>query len=58
MHLNFGSGGVRGHKKKIINSIKTRLNMLFIPTLPVKADFAAMLIMLSNVSNAENAKHC
>ena len=58
MHLNFGSGEVRGHKKKIINSIKTRLNMLFIPTLPVKADFAAMLIMLSNVSNAENAKHC
>ena len=30
--------------------------MLFIPTLPVKAEFTAMLRMLSNAGSAENAK--
>ena len=32
---------------------KTRLNMLFTPTLPDKADFTAMLRILSNAKNAE-----
>ena len=31
----------------------TRLNMLFTPTLPVKAEFTAMLGMLSIAENAE-----
>ena len=32
----------------------TRLNMLFIPSLPVKVEFTAMLIMLS--TNTKNAR--
>ena len=39
----------------------TRLNMLFIPTLPTKADFNAMLRMPSNAKNAysaQNAENC
>ena len=32
--------------------LKTRLNMLFIPTLPVMAGFTAMIRMLSNAVNA------
>ena len=32
---------------------RTRLNILFIPTLPVKAEFTAMLSMLNNAVNAE-----
>ena len=31
---------------------RTKLNMLFIPTLPVKAEYTAMLRMLSNAKNA------
>ena len=37
---------------------KTRLNMLFIPTLLVKADFTAILRMLSNDKNAEQCYKC
>ena len=38
-----------------INKTKTRLNMLFIPTLQVKAEFTAMLITLSIAKNAEES---
>ena len=31
----------------------TRLNMLLIPTLPVKVEFTSMLTMLGNAKNAE-----
>ena len=37
-------------------SYKTRLNMLFIPTPPVKAEFTAMLRILSNSTNVEQCK--
>ena len=40
------------------NTTKTRLNMLFIPTLPVKAEFTAMLRILSNAENAEQCREC
>ena len=32
---------------------KTRLNMLFIPTLPVKVEFKSMLRILGNAKNAK-----
>ena len=37
----------RAKDTNITKILITRLNMLFIPTLPVKAEFAAMLRMLS-----------
>ena len=37
-----------------LNFLKeTRLNMLFIPTLPVKVEFTEILVMLSNTKNAK-----
>ena len=36
-----------------MNTMKTRLNMLFILVLSVKIEFAAMLRMLSNSKNAK-----
>ena len=45
--------------KNLVASVKyvvfelTRLNMLFIPMLPLKADFIAILSILSNAKNAE-----
>ena len=32
---------------------ETRLNMLFIPTLPVKVEFKSMLRILGNAKNAK-----
>ena len=37
---------------KWVNTGPTRLNMLFIPTLPVKVRFTANIRMLSNDKNA------
>ena len=42
-------------KVRLQTTIITRLNMLFIPTLLVKAEFIAILGMLSN---AENVMEC
>ena len=38
--------------------LQTRLNMLFITMLPVKAKFTAMLKMLSNSENSEHCLEC
>ena len=40
------------------NSKLTRQNMLFTPTLPVKAEFTSMLRMLSNAVNSEQSWEC
>ena len=34
-------------------ALGTRLNMLFIPTLPVKPEFTSILRIMSNAKNAE-----
>ena len=43
----------------LTNLIKTRLNMLFLPMLPIKAEFTAMLRILGMLSNAiKNTEKC
>ena len=37
----------------VVNPQQTRLNMLFITALPAKAEFIAILRMLSNADNAD-----